>query len=263
MPKRSRTAKPAAPSFKPTPAPADEAMITEELREAQKAYLLLQLFDADNQTLTRGEANKFRDLRKSAKISLSFAKAAVPNYRRERLAEMGYLKVTPGRTISYTLLPDGRDYLAACVRHLGHNDFKFTIKGKTLNALIAAASEPSFRTEPAPTKPISEQVIPDAAQLAEAVMAEFEDLCRERHGRSGLVPIHEVRQRITERFGAAAGRHDVLDEVILALWRDKRVGLEGISDLGSATEQQLNDSIPGVGNTIFYLEVPSGQSILA
>jgi hypothetical protein len=48
-----------------------------------------------------------------------------------------------------------------------------------------------------------------------------------------------------------------------SLWREKRIGLEGISDLGSATEQQLNDSIPGEGNTIFYLEVAREQPILA
>ena len=32
---------------------------TDELREAQKAYLLLQLLNAENHTLTKGDANKF------------------------------------------------------------------------------------------------------------------------------------------------------------------------------------------------------------
>jgi hypothetical protein len=53
----------------------------------------------------------------------------------------------------------------------------------------------------------------------------------------------------------------VLDEVILGLWRERRIGLEGISDLSSATEQQLGDSIPGVHSTLFYLEVPREQPI--
>jgi hypothetical protein len=245
----------------PTPAPADEATISEELREGQKAYLLLQLLNAENQTLTKGEANKFRDLRKAAKLSLNFGKAAVANYRRERLAEMSLLQITPGRTVQYTLLPDGRDYLAACVRHMG--SVAFTITGKTLNALIAAAQDSSFQTgQPTPlTQPTRH--MPSPSELAEAVLGAFADLRRERHGRTGLVPIHEVRQRIAEQFGPPAARHDLLDDVILDLWREKRISLEGISDVGNATQQQLNDSIPGEGNTIFYLEVPRDQSILA
>jgi hypothetical protein len=97
--------------------------------------------------------------------------------------------------------------------------------------------------------------------LGAAVLAEFQELWRERHGRSGLVPIHEIRQRIADRFGTAASRHDVLDEVILNLWRQKRLGLEAISDLAGATEQQLNASIPGVHGTLFYLEAPHEQSV--
>jgi hypothetical protein len=251
----------AAPKPKPTPAPADEATISEELREGQKAYLLLQLLDAENQTLTRGAANKFRDLRKKAKISLGFTRAAVANYRRVWLAEVNYLKITPGRSIQYTLLPDGRDYLTACIRHLP--ELEMTIKGKTLNSLISAARESSFRTEPPIAAGKTEGTVPATADLADAVLAVFQELRRERHGRSGLVPIHEVRQSIADRLGSAAARHDVLDEVILRLWREKHIGLEGISDLGGATEQQLNDSIPGEGNTIFYLEVPRDQPVLA
>lgn len=249
------------PKLKPTPMPAEEAAITDVDREAQKAYLLLQLLNAEGQTLTRGEANKFRDLTKRARGMLNISKAAMANYRRERLAESKYLMITPGRTIHYTLLPDGRDYLAACVRHL--DGVEFRLKGKTLNTLIALAHETGFHVNSATTESKRETVAPDSAQLAISVLAAFEDLRRERHSRSGLVPIHEVRQWIADRHGLDAARHDILDEVILDLWRDKRIGLEGISNLGSATEQQLNDSIPGVGNTIFYLEVPSDQPALA
>jgi hypothetical protein len=247
--------------LKPTPAPADEATISPELREQQKAYLLLQLLNAENHTLTKGDANKFRDLRKAAKISLNFLKAAPANYRRERLAEMNLIKITPGRAVQYTLLPDGRDYLAACIERLGA--IEFTIKGRTLVALMTAARESPFRTSQPPVPAQPAMPLPAPAKLATAVLATFEELRRERHSQSGLVPIHEVRQRIAEQFGAPAARHDALDEVILGLWRDNRIGLDGISDLGSATEQQLNDSIPGEGNTIFYLEVPREQSIPA
>src|SRR5947209_1071570 len=41
-------------------AAVDEGTITDEIREAQKAYLLLQLLDSDGQELTRGDANRFK-----------------------------------------------------------------------------------------------------------------------------------------------------------------------------------------------------------
>lgn len=254
--------KPKAPAtVKPTPMPPDESTISDELREAQKAYLLLQLLDAENQTLTRGEANKFPDLLKADKISLNFLKSASANYRRDRLAETNYLSAKmEGRATVYSLLPDGLEYLAACVSRL--NNFRFRISGKTLNALITAARDTSFSSAPT-TMPTKHAVMPPSAtQLADAVLADFDELRRERFSGPGLVPIHEVRRRIGDRFGPAAASHGVLDEVILSLWREKRIGLEGISDLGSATEQQLSDSIPGEGSTIFYLEVPREQPSL-
>jgi hypothetical protein len=164
MPKKPN----AAP--KPTPMPASEASITEELREAQKAYLLLQLLDAEGHTLSKGSANRFRD---SVKKSLGFASATVANYRREKLAEQKYLSITrQGRSVEYVLLPDGKDYLAVCIRHLDHIELR--VKGKTLNALIAAARETSFGAAPATTPTQPEARLPVTAQLADAVLAEFD-----------------------------------------------------------------------------------------
>ena len=77
------------------------------------------------------------------------------------------------------------------------------------------------------------------------------------------MPIHEVRKRITAPLGETAARHDVLDEVILDLWREHHsLGLEGISDLSSATEQQLNDSIQGMNTTLFYLRCPVSSPLI-
>jgi hypothetical protein len=235
-------------------APVDEAGISDEVREAQRAYLLLQLLDADGQPLSKGEANR---IPKTLALSLGL-KPAVANYRRGKLAEQNYIRIaTAGRSDQYSLTPDGLDYLAHAARHLEHA--AITVKGKTLNALVAAARESSFeRAQPfGPTA----HTVPSQAALAEAVLAEFRELRRERHARSGLVPIHEVRQRIADRFGPAASRHDVLDEVILDLWRRQQLGLEAISDLGDATAQQLDDSIQGVHGTLFYLEAPREQPV--
>jgi hypothetical protein len=246
---------PPAPRSKKA-APVDEASIPEGLRKAQIAYLLLQLLDEDGQPLSKGQANRF----KNGPATALGLKPAVANQRRAKLAERGYIHVKrTRRSEEYTLTPDGLAYLVADTAQLEHAVFK--IKGKTLNALVAAAWEPSLEpSRPAePTTPA--RPAPAQAELAEAILAEFQDLRRERHARSGLVPIHELRQRIRDRFGSAAARHDSLDEIILALWRQQRVGLEAISDLADATEQQLNESIQGVHGTLFYLEAPREQPV--
>jgi DNA-binding PadR family transcriptional regulator len=248
-------AKQAAPRVAKQPAPPDETAITDVVREGQKTYLLLQLLDADGQPLTKGDANRIPD-KLQAILAL---KPALANYRRATLATQGYIQtIREGRTESYVLTPDGLAYLATSTAHYPSGEFE--IKGKALNALVAAARESSF-TDERPAAQMAERSVPSQSELAEAVMAEFQDLRRERHGSSGLVPIHEVRQRIVERFGPTAGRHDLLDEVILGLWRSQRLGLEGISDLGKATNQQLNDGIPGVSGTLFYLETPREQPV--
>jgi DNA-binding PadR family transcriptional regulator len=237
------------------PTAMDEAVLSDEIREAQNAYLLLQLLDADGSTLTRGEANHLIPGKLQTSLGL---KPAFANLRRAKLAERGYLRITPsGRSEVYSLTPDGLEYLAAGAQHLAHADF--VLKGKTLNVLVASARELPFQENQHTAPAAAAQ--PDKVALENAVLAEFEELRRERYGHSGLVPIHEVRQRISQRFGAAAGQHEVLDEVILGLWRQKRLGVEGISDLSLATPAQLNDAIPGVSGPLFYLEAPREQPV--
>ncbi len=238
------------------PAAVEESAFSDEVREAQKAYLLLQLLDADGRALTRKEAN---NIPKSLRASLGL-KPAVANYRRAKLAEQNCIRMSrKGRGEEYSLTSDGLDYLAAGARHLAHATFP--VKGKTLNALVAAARESSFEDDRTVVETPSEWPAPARADLEAAVLAEFQELRRERHARSGLVPIHEVRGRIAEHFGPAAAGHDVLDEVILGLWRQRRLGLEAISDLSDATEQQMNDGIQGVHGTLFYLEAPREQPV--
>jgi DNA-binding PadR family transcriptional regulator len=224
----------------------DESAITDEVRAGQIGYLLLQLMEAKDWRLSKSEANKFKN---APRASLGL-RPAIANYRRAKLAEQGLIEIsTVGRSEEYRLTTDGRDYLAAGAPL--YESAVFKLKGGTLNALIGAARELAFENKQfaAPA-----QKRPNESELTQAVLEEFRSLLRERHSRSGLVPIHEVRHGIAARFGAGAARHDVLDEIILALWRNGHVGLEAISDLAGTSEEQLNDSIPGVSGTLFYLE---------
>lgn len=231
----------------------DESAISDTVREAQKAFLLLQLLGAEGQALPKGRANRIPGaLQKSLGL-----KPAVANHRRARLAEQGYIQVRRGgKSEEYVLTAHGVDYLAACGTHLAHATF--SVRGATLNALVAAARESSFARD-LTAGPVGGRPSATRQELAEAVLARFEELRRGKHGRSGLVPIHEVRQGIADRLGPDAARHEVLDDVILDLWRQGRVRLTAISDLRDATGQQLDDGIQGESQTFFYLETAHGQ----
>jgi predicted transcriptional regulator len=237
--------------------PVDESTIPEKLRGYQRSYLLLQLFKAEGRTLTQKEANGA--LTDPVQRSFGMTKA-LANQHRVALAEQGYLRITKvGRSEQYELTNDGEDLLVASE----HNEeFEYRLTGAQLNALLRAAREPLAVRSPAaaPSEPVAAE--PSSAELAGAILSIFEELRRERHARSGLVPIHEVRQQIASRYGAHAARHGVLDERIRELWRERRLGLVAISDLQTATAQQLDDSIPGAGNeTLFYLEAAHVQPV--
>jgi hypothetical protein len=111
---------------------------------------------------------------------------------------------------------------------------------------------PAESTLESPAEESRPMPVPD--ELPEKILAEFEELHRERHGHTGLVPIHEVRQRIADRFGPEAARHNVFDAQVQLLRQQQRIRMVPISDLRDATREQLNDSIPGVNETLFYLE---------
>jgi predicted transcriptional regulator len=253
--------------------PVDESSMSDELRGFQRAYLLLQLFLAEGWTLTRKEAND--RLTRTVQQKLGLTKT-LANRRRTTLAEQGYVRVTRvGRTEQYELTDDGLDYLSATEQP---PSFEFRIRGEHLNALLeaaraSAAEAGSTRAEWAgptgagaagPDRPEAQEVPTERSpeQLREAVLAEFEELRRETYSRTGLVPIHAVRARIAEKYGERAAEHDVLDEQIRELWREGRLGVVPLSDPQSASGQQLDSSLPGTGNEMFfYLEAAQEEMV--
>ena len=82
----------------------------------------------------------------------------------------------------------------------------------------------------------------------------FHELLRERFTMIGMVPIHELRKGVSERFGPQAASHAVLDELLLNLRRTKKAKLVPIDDRSRATPAQLQDSVFAVGETFFYME---------
>jgi DNA-binding PadR family transcriptional regulator len=226
---------------------AGAGTIPENLREYVKPYLLLRLLLAGESPIPLGQANRFDTLGKTH-LRLT-PRAARPFW--DEMASEGLVRAEPRqRTVLYELTPAGRTYLASH-DHYPHFDYK--LRGTVLNELLHGhtAARGQESAQEAPPKAL---FTPRPADLSEAAWAEFEELRREQYGHTGLVPIHQVRQRIAEKYGPETARHDVLDEPILQLGRDGRVRLIALSDLQKATADQLNASIPGVNETLFYLE---------
>lgn len=249
------------------------------LADCQRAFLLLQLLGADERRLTQTAANKCLKAEVKKKLGLD---ARTANQLRNSLAEDGYLeKSRADRATSYALTERG----LALLLSLEQYPTELVVSGKAINALIAAVQEQSGswqgaghvdRTVAAAQTTLAElergvsELFHNARQrlqarpsppekletpdLADVLWSEFQELHRERFGHSGLVPIHELRRRVAARLGAQAARHDVFDAEVQRLRQRGRVRLVPISDLRDASREQLNDSIPGVSETLFYLE---------
>ena len=142
---------------------------------------------------------------------------------------------------------------------LGNMNFlpgpKFTFSGEALNLLLDAAREVAKQFEPQVVKAPPKQLpMLSVEELEKAILSALEELRREKFAVSGMVPIYEVRAVIRQQFGEDSARHDVLDEAFHQLRRGNRLRLIPIADPARATAEQLQDSIPGVGETLFYLE---------
>lgn len=229
------------PTGKPAPA------TNEAIRLAREAFLLLKLLEAPKHSATAVEADQVGPPK-----PLKLNPATAWQVRRE-LARQGHVAVRwDGKEGSYALTPSGRRHLAT----LSFDAFgEVKIKGPALTHLLAAAREvPVAAPTATPSQPQTPRPQLTDGQLEAAVLDVFRELLRERFTVTGMVPIHEIRREVAERFGPQSASHAVLDEVLLELRRARQVKLISISDRSRATPEQLQDSVFAVGETFFYVE---------
>ncbi|WP_439625033.1 hypothetical protein [Gemmata sp.] len=227
------------PAGKPSPAPK------ETLRHAREAYLLFKLFQSAKRTLWGSDAHA-----SSKKEPLKLNHATCWQVRGE-LAQAGYIALNwDGKEGRYTLTPSGVRYLTTLpFDELG----EMKIKGSVLTELLTAAREGErSATRGGPPPPAGSALT--AEQLEAAVTDTFHDLLRGEFAGLQMVPIHELRRVVAERFGAHAASHSVFDERLLDMRRTDKVRLISIDDRSRATPDQLRDSISAVGETFFYAE---------
>jgi predicted transcriptional regulator len=224
------------PSGKPTLAP------TESVRLGREAFVLLKLLQCVKNILWGSDA-----------AAGSYPKPLKLNHAtawkvRDELAQKGHIAVQwDGKEGCYKLTPTGKQYLATLPFDALE---EVKIKGSALTELLAASREGA---KPA-TREIPPQVTLTVEQLVAPVLEIFYELLRERFTVLDMVPIHEIRRAVAEQFGPHAASHAVFDEVLFDLRRAKKLWLVSISDRSRATPEQLQDSVPGVGETFFYAE---------
>ena len=163
------------------------------------------------------------------------------------------LRFDPQKPDQYvTRAPDLRAHLEADLAAIYERFAKAGVSRErvdgALRAYLGAPAAESPGPGPGPA--------PAAGDLAAAVLEVFEELRREKYGHTGMVPIHEIRRGIAGRLGPAAARHDVLDEAIKRLGRE-RLRMLPINDASHVSAEELNDSIRGLNETWFYLEAKS------
>jgi hypothetical protein len=236
--------------------------MSDQLLAYQKSYLLLLLYQAEGQKLPSGKLKE--KAKAKAAINLTFDDSSL-HQALEALVENEEVRQKPAKKAasrlpafraSYTLTERGKQRLFASEQY-PTAELKMT--GQFFNDFMAAVKESPFRESAAPQEPAkSGPVAPPqpsaSADLTDTILREFRELLREKYSRTGMVPIHEVRQRIAERLGTEAARHDFFDAQLHRLRQADRLRMVPISFLGDATPEQLNDSVPGVNETLFYLE---------
>jgi DNA-binding PadR family transcriptional regulator len=232
--------------------------IVESQLQAQEAFILLQVFRAKEQKLTRSELNgKLKTV--AAVGQLEFDVKAAPetvSYHLANLVKNGLLEEQKkGVSTSYTLNPEqGAIGLASMKQHDG---VTFTMTGETLNALLAASI---LRQSPA--HPIEEEAQSEPTSVSTLrpisepeIIKYISDLKSKEYAGKDLIPIHEVRRLVARNHGQEAASHPAFDPVLRRMRSDGQLDLIAISDGRDATQQEMDDSIPGLNETIFYIVV--------
>ena len=161
--------------------------------------------------------------------------------------------------VSYRITERGKRRLVQLPQH-SKAVFK-VINGEAINSLIQfatnAAPAGDRRTTGVPDVPSTSRSNDDATKSTAALpddtlINEAKDLLRERYGHTGLVPIFELRRSIRQKHGDRAASHEHLDPQLKRL-RGGRLRLVSIGDRSKTTPDQLQDAVPGVEETFFYV----------
>ncbi len=247
-----------SPAGKEHVKPAKPAIENTQLA-VQEAYILLQFLrikEDKGVSMSRSELNgKLKT--KSAIGSLEFDPTTVNEivgYHLHVLVEEGSLEAKrKGVSIIYTLTAEGRKTLGAADQH---DSVSFTFTGAALNTLLKAARgstiervNPEPEPEPEPTPPKAARNL-DPKQIHEFIA----QLKADKFAGRDLIPIHEVRSLVAHYHGPEAASHPVFDRLLKTMRSEEELEIIAIADSRDTPQQHLDDSIPGMNETLFFID---------
>lgn len=215
----------------------------ETVRNYRESHLLLQLLKSPAGRLGGEDLRRLGAAGRNLDMNRATARSVLLS-----LAGRGLVKAegVSGRE-SFELTDAGK---AALAESLFEESATISLKGKTLNALLDAARGRGQKAKKQDRPATREEV-------AREVEAAFSELLREHHT-LGMVPIHEIRQAVREKLGDGAASRGVFDDIILGL-RHRGYRLTPITNRSLVTAKQLQDSVDGLGETLFFLEKDGGR----
>lgn len=234
--------------------------LSDEQLQTQEAFILLQVFRAKEGKLTRSDLNGKLKTR-AAVGQLEFDVKSAPtviDYHLASLVDKGCLvEQKRGVSVVYSLDPENGTKALASVRQ--HDGVTFTMSGETLNALLAAArssgttSEPPADVTAEPAERIASPITAPTNLSPDDITRHLASLQAGMYAGKDLIPIYEVRRIVAQHHGALAADHANLDPLLKQMRSEGQLRLLAISNSQDATQDQLDDSIPGMNQTLFYI----------
>ena len=229
----------------------------------QEAYILLQMIRFPDHSASRSKLNeKLKST--SARTNLEFPQdgpKATIDYHLHNLVQAGSLEEErQGVSTIYTLTADGLKALGSADQH---ETVEFRFVGAALNFLLKAARdasnhEPAAASHQTPPPPEPDDPAPSQAAPAvdsKQIHAYIAQLKADKFAGRDLIPIHEVRALVAHHHGAEAASHPVFDRLLKTMRSEGELEIIAIADNRDATQEQLDHSIPGKNETLFYIVV--------
>lgn len=213
-----------------------------DLLQYQKSYLLIQLLTFNHIKVKKGEANQLFTKDKLKK--LGFKNKTQVNTLRETLCKQGLIqKSKSNRTEYYQLTDQGVQELIQLEQYPS-----FQYPAKTLNNLFALLAKTNFIKKAIVTEALKDE------KLQEIILKTFEKLLREQYSADKKVPIYALRDTIQASYGEINSNHTKLDKILIQLDKKEVIRIIAISDKQNITTEQLNNSIQGVDEILFYIK---------
>lgn len=240
---------------------------SDETLRYQESYILLQMLKFEERTASRSKLNE-KLKSPSARGNLEFPAAAedaraTVDYHLHNLVRAGSLaEKRQGVSTIFTLTADGLKTLGAANQH---ETVEYRFVGSALNILLAAARDSSGKHHAKPTHHAEEHHrAPEPAQRSAAhqaadiepkqIHAFVEQLKADRYAGKDLIPIHEVRSLVAQHHGADAAGHATFDELLMTMRADEEIKIIAIADSRDTPRSHLDDSIPGMNETLFFID---------